>query len=490
MIRPKLLIWCGLLVCAAGLILGLNGCGGSGSTHTTPPPPPGKIEHVVIIFQENRTPDNLFQDQKLITAGADIQTYGFSSSGRKITLTPMDLGTTGSSPQNYDLSHAHEAFVSMYDGGKMDGADKIACSPTADCPADPQFKYVLPSDVQPYFSLAEQYTFGDRMFQTNQGPSMPAHQYIISGTSWDGTAGSNMFEAENPELSPGGAKAAGSNTGCTSPPSETAYMIHVTDPNPDTNETTKVYPCFDHATLTDLLDAQKISWKYYANAQSCGAPGPCPTGIWIAPNAIQHMCVPNATPPNATYCTSAEWASNVVPQVQVLTDIANGQLPSVSWVIPDGKESDHAVSNTGEGPSWVASVVNAIGQSKYWNNTAIIITWDDWGGWYDHVAPPVSGTNSYEMGFRVPLIVVSPYAKAGYISHAQHDFGSILKFIETTFSLTTIGPNAGFADSRSDDLADCFNFSQTPLTFTTIPSKFDAKHFLNDKRPPVDPDDD
>jgi phospholipase C len=491
MVRPKQLIGCGLLTCGAALIFNLNGCGGTSSAHVTPP---GKIEHVVILFQENRTTDNLFQDPKLISAGADIQNYGFNSKGVKIPLTPMDLGTTGSSPQNYDLSHAHEAFVNMYDGGKMDGADLIGCSPAAFCPPNahpnPQFKYVSPSDVQPYFALAEQYTFGDRMFQTNQGPSMPAHQYIISGTSWDGAAGTNMFEAENPELFPGGAKTAGANTGCTSPAAETVYMIHVTDQNAGTNETTKAYPCFDHATLTDLLDAQKISWKYYANAQTCGAPGPCPTGIWIAPNAIQHMCKPNVTPPNATYCTSSEWASNVVPGVQVLTDIANGQLPTVSWVIPDGKESDHAVSNTGEGPSWVGSVVNAIGQSQYWNNTAIIITWDDWGGWYDHVAPPVSGTNSYEMGFRVPLIVVSPYAKAGYISHAQHDFGSILKFIETNFGLSTIGPNAGFADSRSDDLADCFDFNQTPLTFTTIPTKFDAKHFLNDKRPAVDPDDD
>jgi phospholipase C len=471
-------------------MLSLNGCGASTGTHVTPPP--GKIEHVVILFQENRTPDNLFQDQKLINAGADIQNYGINSHGTRIPLTSIDLGTTGTDPQNYDLSHAHSAFVAMYDGGKMDGADLIVCGPAIYCPPNahpnPQFKYVLPSDVQPYFALAEQYTFGDRMFQTNQGPSMPAHQYIISGTSWDGTQGSSLFEAENPELPVGGGRAAGDNTGCTSPLTETVYMIDVTNLNPDTNETTTAYPCFEHATLTDLLDAQKLSWKYYSNVSTCGAPGPCPTGIWIAPNAIKHMCVPDVA--TGTYCTSSEWANNVVPGPQVLTDIANGQLPAVSWVIPDGKESDHAVSNTGEGPSWVASIVNAIGQSQYWNNTAIIVTWDDWGGWYDHVVPPPVSGNSYEMGFRVPLLVISPYAKAGYISHVQHDFGSILKFIEATFNLSTIGPNAGFADARSDDLSDCFDFTQTPLTFTHIQSKYDAAHFLNDKRPAVDPDDD
>jgi len=493
-IRPKVLISCSLLACAALVVVSLNGCGastGHGSLSQT-----GKIEHVVIIFQENRTPDNLFQDQTLIARGADIASSGMTSSGNTIQLTPIDLGTAGSNPQTYDLSHAHKAFVAMYNGGKMDGADLIACTPVAACPPhahpNPQFKYVLPSDVQPYFALAEQYTFADRMFQTNQGPSMPAHQYILSGTSWDGKSGSNLFEAENPDLPAnlGGGVVAGGNTGCSSPSSETVQMIDITNPDPTTNETTLVYPCFDHATLTDLLDTQKISWRYYANVKPCSPSAPCPTGIWVAPNAIQHICQPNAAPPNGTACTGPEWVSNVVAGTQVLTDISNGQLPAVSWVIPDGKASDHAMSNTGEGPSWVASVVNAIGQSQYWDNTAIIIAWDDWGGWYDHVAPPVRSDNSYEMGFRVPLIVVSPYAKAGYISHVQHDFGSILKFIETTFDLSTIGPNAGFADSRSDDLSDCFDFNQTPLKFSSIPSQYGASHFLNDKRPAVDPDDD
>ena len=129
-------------------------------------------------------------------------------------------------------------------------------------------------------------------------------------------------------------------------------------------------------------------------------------------------------------------------------------------------------------------MVNAVGNSPYWANTAIIITWDDWGGWYDHVSPKV--INSYEYGFRVPLIVVSPYAKAKYISHTTHDFGSILKLIEETFNV----PSLGNVDVTADDFADCFDFNQTPLTFQTINAPLNAAHFLNDKRPPTDPDDD
>lgn len=105
------------------------------------------------------------------------------------------------------------------------------------------------------------------------------------------------------------------------------------------------------------------------------------------------------------------------------------------------------------------------------------------GGWYDHVAPKIN--NSYEYGFRVPLIVVSLYAKAGYISHATHDFGSFLKFIEE-YRL----PSLGYADAVADGLSDCFNFNQTPIRFQTIPTALTAEHFLNDRTPPTDPDDD
>jgi phospholipase C len=174
---------------------------------------------------------------------------------------------------------------------------------------------------------------------------------------------------------------------------------------------------------------------------------------------------------------------------QIITDISNKQLAAVSWVIPTGSASDHAAGNDGSGPSWVASIVNAIGQSPYWGNTAIIVTWDDWGGWYDHVPPP-NIRDSYEYGLRVPLIVMSAYAKPAYVSHVTHDFGSILKFTETVFDLGEIDPAVGYADSHSDDLSDCFNFNQVALIFTPIAAPLDANYFLNDKSPPTPPDND
>ena len=303
--------------------------------------------------------------------------------------------------------------------------------------------------------MAEEYTFADRMFQTNQGPSFPAHQFIIAGTSAP-TATSDLFASENVVVP----ENAGSNkaAGCAGPVGETVALI-----DPAGSEATKQFPCFEHPTLADLLDSAGITWRYYA---------PSAGSIWTGPNAIQHLR-------NGT-----DWQNVIIPQTNVLKDITNGQLAQMTWVIPSGQASDHALSNDASGPSWVASVVNAIGNSPYWSSTAILITWDDWGGWYDHVAPTI--LNSYEYGFRVPLIVVSPYAKRGYVSHVTHDFGSLLRFTEATFNL----PNLGYADSLADDLSDCFDFNQIPATFQPFSSKLDAAYFLSDKCAPLDPDDD
>ncbi len=301
------------------------------------------IEHVVIIFQENRTPDNLFQGLCIAPYGSpsacatnagpaqyEIQTSNWLNNQVAGGVTQpgvIDLGTAGSNPDNYDLSHAHSAFESMCDlnasgACQMDGAELIpyGCTvttpPTVNCPppANPQFMYVNPADVQPYLTMAQTYTFADHMFQTNQGPSMPAHQFIISGTSAP-AVGSEYFEAENPA----GITNAGNDTGCTAPAAEYVEQI-----GPAGIET-PIYPCFEHATLTDLLNTANITWRYYA---------PSAGSIWTAPNAIEHMCGPNATPPNATACVGSDWTNNVVlatgeDSVPVLTDILNGNLPTV-----------------------------------------------------------------------------------------------------------------------------------------------------------------
>ena len=231
------------------------------------------------------------------------------------------------------------------------------------------------------------------------------------------------------------------------------------------NMNRRMYPCFERLTLMDLLDAKHVVWHYY---QFAYAPN-----LWAAPDAVLHV---HEEPHFRTEVAA--------PSTRVLSDILNGDLEPMSWVTPDRDDSDHAGVTDGSGPSWVSSIVNALGTSKYWKNSAIFITWDDWGGWYDHVVPPQY--NSYELGFRVPLIVVSPYAKSGYVSHRQHEFGSILKFVEETFGLGSMNTT----DVRADDLSDFFNFNQAPRKFKPIHAPVGPLYFLNRKPPSGVPDDD
>ncbi len=485
--RLKIAFLLTVVLCLSGVLIALNGCGGSGGgSNPEPPPPPSSIQHVVIIFQENRTTDNLFHDAVLMNRGADIATEGQTSSGQTVPLTPVSLVTS------YDLDHGHNAFLEACDYNSstntcaMDGADKITCGPAENCPPNPQYQYVQASDVQPYFTMAETYTFGDQMFQTNEGDSFPAHQYILAGTSRI-EATSTTTVADNPTNN---ARPDDSYwAGCLAPPGSEINAVDLSQPSPQMPFVITQL-CFEHPTLTDLLDTSNLSWKYYA---------PSAGSIWTAPDAIQHMCVPSpAYPSETSACTGSDWI-NTNPNIviegsnsQILNDIAAGQLASVSWVIPNGQASDHADSNTGLGPSWVAAIVNAVGGSPYWSDTAIIVTWDDWGGWYDHVGPTIR--DSYEYGLRVPLIVISPYAKPAYISHQHNDFGSILLFVEKTFSLEQIdstNPSVPYADSYAlGNLSDCFNFSQTPLVFAPIAAPQDKSYFLNNKIPPLPPDTD
>ncbi len=423
-----------------------------------------QVQHVVVIFQENRTPDNLFHGLEAFMPAADIADAGVNSHGQTVPLAPVPLANT------YDLDHSHNAFLAQWDNGKMDGADLVRCIPVKGqvCPANPQFGYVPPLQVAPYFWLATHYGFANRMFQSNQGPSFPAHQFIFGGTSQAGAL-SLFFAAENPILGAHG------SAGCDAPAYKTVTMVG------PKQATRNAFPCFEHSTLADLIDARPdLSWRYYT---------PNEGSIWTAPNAIRHYCRAAGTPP---VCAGPPFTNGevVTDPPQVLRDIAAGQLASVSWINPAGYYSDHAKSNDGSGPSWVAAIVNAIGQSGYWPNTVILIAWDDWGGWYDHVAPPLDPKYPwYENGFRVPLLVVSAYTPPAYVSTTTHTFGSVLKFIETAFDLPLIPPGT-FADSRADDLSDFFTFNTGPRPFVAVPTGLGPDAFLNDRRPRTDPDDD
>ncbi len=442
------------------------------------------FKHVVIIFQENRTPDNIFGSNPTFEPGVDIATSGVNSKGQTIPLTAVALDNC------YDISHAHSGFEDS-----LKGADLDKVSPAKGCtlPANPQFKYVDNSTgtVQPYFDIAAGYGFANRMFQTNQGPSFPAHQFIFGGTSSPSTE-SPLFAAENMTT-----KALGA--GCAAASTQTVKLI---DASGSETSHKPIFPCFNRPTMANLLDGAAISWRYYSSG---------PLSIWAAPNAIQNLCQAQ-TVNGKMQCTGPDWVNDVVPNnpAQVLTDIADCKLAAVSWVTPTAAESDHASINKGTGPQWVASIVNAIGKKSacsatdhYWDDTAILITWDDWGGWFDHVKPfqinvkpPVAWGDGYTYGFRVPLLVVSAYTAAGTVSNSTLDFGSLLYFVERNFALGFVGPGdtiyshyADFQAKSRGDLSEFFTLT-TARTFVPIKTTVSAADFMRAPPSMVVPDDD
>jgi phospholipase C len=442
-----------------------------------------QFQHVIVVVQENRTTDNLFlglcgTNGSFCPNPYDLQGFGFSSNGQKIALKKTRL----TSPN--DPLHDHPNFLQLCDLDsqtqqcKMDGANRIPCHVEnghgykngPNC----SFEYADPAAIQPYLTLVQQYGFANYMFSTSQGGSFAGHQFLFSGTSApsaDDDAAAIFGDKNFPW---------NGRVGCTAPKS--AYVVLVT---PNGNE--KAYPCFEHNTIPDILPSN-VSWRYYVTG--------LPAGMWTAPNAIKHICQPNR--PYDGQCLGPEWINNVdFASQDVLTDISACNLRNLSWVIPSGQNSDHPGKQNDGGPSWVASIVNAIGAATtcdgagYWSDTAIIVTWDDFGGFYDHVPPPIlpMPQGDYQLGARVPLLFISAYTPAGYVDNNQQDFGSILRFIEQNWEIPEGTLN--FADARAiNDLTTFFNLNVLPRTFLPIPAPKDANFFLHDKRPPEDPDDD
>ncbi|MGA8534190.1 MAG: alkaline phosphatase family protein, partial [Candidatus Tumulicola sp.] len=357
--------------------------GGPPSQESNVQPAIAKIQHVVLIIQENRSFDDLFST----FPGADGATSGKMHNGTVVPLKEQPLAAL-------DINHTYPTYLADYDNGNMDGFDLSKMGNGGRAGKYP-YQYVDPNDIQPYWTLAKDYVLADHTFQTQGSGSFTAHQDLIAGGT---IIDSSHSIVDDPSSS--------WSWGCDAKPSTVTSLIttggqYQFDQGP--------FPCLTYptGTLRDLLDKAKMSWKYYSPPHKGNAPG----ALWNAFDAI----------PAVRY--GPEWTTNVsVPETNIFNDITGGQLAAVSWVIPDQVDSDHpqTLKSQYDGPSWVASVVNAIGTSSYWKTTTIVILWDDWGGFYDHVSPAFID-HAGGLGFRVPMLVVSPYVKPGTIAHTQYE---------------------------------------------------------------------
>jgi len=442
---------------AIGLLVLTAAC--SGSVGTTPAPGPSQsgappaspIQHIVVLMQENRSFDNIFAG----FPGADTTLVGKclpapDCKGSRIRLHSVPLESTGAPNRGTDIDHSHHGFEIECDANashvcQMDGFNQIRFgeSGTQGKAHSYPYAYAERSETKPYWDLAKQYTLADEMFFTETASSFIAHQMIISGTV-------QLKKGEWVTDQP----LAGPPWGCFSAPGNNAPILFA-------NGTVKgypgVFPCFKWATIADLLDAKGVSWLDYVDSGGKIAGGPPGAfdfsgGVWSGFGAIRKIY------------HGPDWKRNITfANDQIFSDLTAKKLPAVSWVIPTLYDSDHPASGCNGGPWWVTKVVDAIGESSYWNSTAVIIIWDDWGGWYDNAPPKYF--NPSTLGFRVGMIVISPYARAGTVVHTQYDFGSILKFQEQTFNLGSLGTT----DASAASMQDAFDFTQTPLKFKPEP---------------------
>ncbi len=361
------------------------------------------IQHVIVVVQERRSFDDLF----CRFPGADGATYGSTHTGAHVPLRSVALAG------ELAIDDDAETFAAEYAGGRMNGFDTATLldgKPAGRLP----YACVRPAGIATYVKLAKQYALADRLFPTAHAGDWIEHLELIAGSV---AVSHGDYVDGVPTRAP---------WGCDAPP---GTLVR-------TSSGRSVFPCFTFPTLATLLDARKVSWKYYTPALTPGD-----AGAWNPFDSIEYVR------------EGADWTRNISsPQTNFFADVRAGKLPSMSWIAPQIANSDGPGSD-GSGPAWVGSIVEAVQKSPDWKSTAIVVLWDDWGGYYDHVAPPQLDMQG--LGMRVPMIVVSPWAKRGYVSHTQYEFGSILKFVEETFALGSLGTT----DARANSIADCFDFS-------------------------------
>jgi len=378
------------------------------------------IKHVVFLIKENRTFDHLFGR----FPGADGVTSGLDHGVRR----PLTRATVGR--MSGDVPHCYPCAVASYDDGRMDGFDQTA---TAARYAYTQFR---PRQIPNYWALAKRYVLMDHFFSSETGPSFPNHLYSIAAQSGGAK--------DNPRRTPG--LTHGSNTfGCDAPPQQ---LVEIYLPD---GTTKMVRPCFDFTTEGDLLSAAHVPWASYSATEDQKG------YIWQAYAAIRR------------YRESiARWREHARPVDDLLADVRADRLPAVSWVTPRFELSDHPPYSICYGENWTTKVVDAIMRSPMWKDTAIFLTWDDYGGFYDHVAPPQ--VDGFGLGFRVPMIVISPYARAGVVDHTVGEFSSVVRFVEENWGLRPMTHR----DRRAHDLHEAFDFRAEPRPPQPLPLRTDC----------------
>jgi phospholipase C len=425
-----------------------------------------KIRHVVIIYQENHSFDSYFgtfpgANGFPANAGCPDKCGNVippTKAGTGVQLDcscyPKQCSEITIDHPNTDLPHGHTPSVTDINGGKMDGFITNAGNPWPMLYWDGDY-------IDKYWNWAENYTLHDNFFSSCSGPSLPNHNFLIAATSGPEVGGQYLM-SDNPN----------------STASWQSLLRSMT---------------FPQKTILEALDGASVSWRWYRSA-----PNSAMNTLWDPPFYYSYFKNQSITPD--TLSGNFGHSSILNDDDSSLTcdlasshncfvaDVNSESLPQVSFLMPRGLVSDHPTYSIAAAQTYVNLVIQSLVNNGYWDDAAIFLTWDDFGGFYDHVEPPSIGHgfvdengNSVCLGMRVPSLLISPYAKKG-IDHTQHNFTSITKFIETLYNLPTLSSST--LDNYSDDMLSSFNFSQTALpapdtspSNTIVPDSISTKDF-------------
>jgi len=467
-----------------------------------------KLQHIVVIVKENHTFDNFF---------------GSFPGANGITQCPTTSGGTQPCQEapdkiGHDLNHNHVSALFDWNGGAMNGWSSPAGSDnTGGGTGDGSvYKQYFERDIPNYWKMARSFVLADNFFSNELGPSFPGHLFTVAAQAGWATDNPPTDLTADPLKLLAGFKES-PYWGCDefSGGTFSLFGINIASYAGDTvnvltNGTasqSSVFPCFNIKAVPDILPAG-VTWGFYGtdwsqlgNADVSNAKVPQSFGWlidtvlddliqdtlkdvghvdepWSMLDAVNHIRNGPAWSTNMTI-TGAPWDQNNPVQAAINA----GTLPNVTWIVDQDEYSEHPDLNINQyaswinfplggvcdGENWTAGYVNMIQNSAYWQNTAIVVTWDDFGGWYDHVAPPRqyggSAQQPYGLGFRLPLLIVSPYAKPGFVFHEQSEQASVARFIESVFGATTTlsAYDSAAQDGQANNLLDAFNFSQAPL---------------------------
>ena len=447
------------------LVTATNSVGSSGATSAQTGVVGGSlatspIRHVVVIYQENHSFDNVLGRYCVQNARCDGATIGMLSTGAPIALgTATDVVPSVDHGVNSQTNSAHLGLMDHFDqlgGCRSTDAHPYAC-----------FTQFNPTQIPNVASLATTFALSDRTFEEDLAPSFGAHLELVSATL-DGFYGENASTAPDHNPGPG--------WGCDSfkvalwraSPSDPLIKVPSCIPRQDGFGPYKTSPVQWVPTIMDRLDERGLSWRIYATGEPSTAPsGNLPYGWAICPTFAD--------------CLYTSQVSNMVDSSQIITDAKNGTLPNLALLMPALANSQHNSDSMLQGDKWIGSVVSAIRQSDQWNSTAIFITWDDCGCFYDHVPPPAG------LGIRVPMVIVSPYVRAGYTDSNLASFASMLAFTEHTFGIAPLAA----ADATAYDYSNSFDYNQQPLTtaFTAVRRQLPVQERIWLREHPPPPDD-